>query len=133
MLQVFLNIVEFGMEPQEAIEAPRAITHSFPNSFWPHGIQPGEVTVEARVDSQVRDVLRERGHIVHDNQDWGSVSCVCAITVDPDTGVRAGGADPRSTSYAIGMVEDVKQSKPKTGYRHRWRYRRADNMLPFGH
>ena len=102
MLQVFLNIVEFGMEPQEAIEAPRAVTHSFPNSFWPHGIQPGEVTVEARVDAGVREVLRERGHIVHDNQDWGSVSCVCAITVDPDTGVRAGGADPRSTSYAIG-------------------------------
>ena len=41
MLQVFLNIVEFGMEPQEAIEAPRAITHSFPNSFWPHGIPTG--------------------------------------------------------------------------------------------
>ena len=80
MLQVFLYIVEFGMEPQEAIEAPRAITHSFPNSFWPHGIQPGEVTVEARVDPQVREVLRNRGHIVHDSQDWGSVSCVCAIT-----------------------------------------------------
>ncbi len=102
MLQVFLNIVEFGMEPQEAIEAPRAVTHSFPNSFWPHGIQPGEVTVEARVDPQVREFLRNRGHIVHDNQDWGSVSCVCAITVDPETGTRVGGADPRSTSYAIG-------------------------------
>ena len=102
MLQVFLNIVEFGMEPQEAIEAPRAITHSFPNSFWPHGIQPGEVTVEARVDTGVRETLRGRGHIVHDSQDWGSVSCVCAITVNPETGVRAGGADPRSTSYAIG-------------------------------
>lgn len=102
MLQVFLNIVEFGMEPQAAIEAPRAVTHSFPNSFWPHGIQPGEVTVEARVDPQVREDLRHRGHIVDDNQEWGSVSCVCAITVDPETGIRTGGADPRSTSYAIG-------------------------------
>ena len=37
MLEVFLNIVEFGMEPQEAIEAPRVISRSFPNSFWPHG------------------------------------------------------------------------------------------------
>ncbi|MBI1930756.1 gamma-glutamyltransferase, partial [Candidatus Poribacteria bacterium] len=102
MLQVFLNIVEFGMEPQAAIEAPRAVTHSFPNSFWPHGSQPGEVTVEARVDPQVRGDLRARGHIVRDEQDWGSVSCVCAITVDSETGTRAGGADPRSTSYAIG-------------------------------
>ncbi|MCZ6676968.1 MAG: gamma-glutamyltransferase family protein, partial [Candidatus Poribacteria bacterium] len=58
--------------------------------------------VEARVDPQVRDVLRSRGHIVDDNQEWAGVSCVCAITVDAETGTRTGGADPRSTSYAIG-------------------------------
>ena len=102
MLQVFLNIIEFGMEPQEAIEAPRIVTRSFPNSFWPHGSQPGQVTVEARVDPQVRAVLREKGHIVDDNQEWAGGSCVCAITVDPETGTRTGGADSRSTSYAIG-------------------------------
>ena len=103
MLQVFLNIVEFGMEPQTAIEAPRIVTHSFPNSFWPHTTLPGEATIEARVDPQVREALRERGHILADDQDWSSgVSRVCAITVDSETGTRAGGADPRSTSYAIG-------------------------------
>ena len=59
MLQVFLNIVEFGMEPQEAIEAPRVISHSFPNSFWPHGSLPGEVTVEARIDPQVRQRIEK--------------------------------------------------------------------------
>ncbi|MCH8291032.1 gamma-glutamyltransferase family protein [Candidatus Poribacteria bacterium] len=102
MLQVFLNIVEFGLEPQEAIEAPRIVSHSFPNSFWPHGCLPGEVTVEARIHPQVRADLRNRGHIVRDEREWGSVSCVCAITVDPETNTRTGGADPRSTSYAIG-------------------------------
>ena len=103
MLQVFLNIVEFGMEPQEAIEAPRVISHSFPNSFWPHASRPGEVTIETRIQAQVRDALRARGHILQEDGDWsGDVSRVCAITVDPETGVRAGGADPRSTSYAIG-------------------------------
>ncbi len=103
MLQVFLNIIEFGMEPQEAIEAPRVISHSFPNSFWPHGSLPGEVTVEARIAPPVREALRGRGHLVKDDDDWSAgVSLVCAITVDPETGTRAGGADPRSTSYAIG-------------------------------
>ena len=103
MLQVFLNIVEFGMEPQEAIEAPRAISHSFPNSFWPHGSRPGQVVVETRIPAPVRDALRERGHIVQEDGAWSSgASRVCAITVDPETGVRTGGADPRSTSYAIG-------------------------------
>ena len=103
MLQVFLNIIEFGMEPPEAIDAPRVISHSFPNSFWPHGRLPGEVTVEARIAPRVCEALRERGHIVNDDDEWSSgVSRVCAITVDPETGTRMGGADPRSTSYAIG-------------------------------
>ena len=103
MLQVFLNIIEFGMEPQEAIEAPRVISHSFPNSFWPHGSLPGEVVVEARIDPQTREALRDRGHHLHDHDDWSAgVSRVCAITVDHETGTRLGGADPRSTSYAIG-------------------------------
>ena len=103
MLQVFLNIVEFGMDPQEAIDAPRVISHSFPNSFWPHGTLPGEVTVEARIAPHVRQDLRVRGHIVDDADEWsGGVSRVCAITVDHETGTRIGGADPRSTSYAIG-------------------------------
>ena len=103
MLQVFLNIIEFGMEPQEAIDAARVISHSFPNSFWPHGSLPGEVTAEARIAPHVREDLRSRGHIVNDEDEWSTgVSRVCAITVDPETGTRAGGADPRSTSYAIG-------------------------------
>ena len=103
MTQVFLNIVEFGMEPQEAIEAPRVISHSFPNSFWPHQSLPGKVTVESRIAPRVREALRDRGHLVEDGGDWSAgVSRVCAITIDPETGTRAGGADPRSTSYAIG-------------------------------
>ena len=62
--QVFLNIVEFGMDPQAAVEAPRAVSHSFPNSFWPHGSQPGVAVVESRVDEEVRRNLAGRGHKV---------------------------------------------------------------------
>ena len=36
MVQMFLNIAEFGMNPQAAIEQPRFIPWNYPNSFWPH-------------------------------------------------------------------------------------------------
>ena len=41
MLQVFLNIHLFGMEVQEAVEAPRVASYSFPSSFEPHAYHPG--------------------------------------------------------------------------------------------
>ncbi|MGH7393842.1 MAG: gamma-glutamyltransferase family protein, partial [Candidatus Rokuibacteriota bacterium] len=49
MLQVFLNHVVFGMSIQEAIEAPRFVTHSFPGSFEPHPYHPGRLDVERGV------------------------------------------------------------------------------------
>ena len=103
MLQVFLNVVEFGMDPQVAVEAPRVVSHSFPNSFWPHASQPAVAVVESRVDQDVRQNLAGRGHKVQDNEAWSNeMSRVCAITVDHKTGMRTGGADPRGPAYAIG-------------------------------
>lgn len=102
MLQVFLNVAEFGMEPQAAIEAPRAVTQSLQNSFWPHVYHPGRVDVEQRVPEEVRAQLGALGHSVRSHHPWGGVSLVCAATVDPETGTLAGGADPRGDCYAAG-------------------------------
>ena len=103
MLQVFLNVVEFGMDPQSAIEAPRVITHSFPNSFWPHIMLDGVVTVETRIADEARATLQDRGHVLEEDGEWsGSVSRMCAITVDSESGILTGGADPRTTAYAAG-------------------------------
>lgn len=103
MLQVFLNVVEFGMNPQTAIEAPRVISNSFPNSFWPHISRDGEVTVETRIAQNVRSNLQERGHILEEDGEWsGLVSRVCAITSDSESRILTGGADPRTTAYAAG-------------------------------
>ena len=44
-LQTFLNMVEFGMNVQQAIEAPRWSTRSFPASPFPHTMYPGEMSV----------------------------------------------------------------------------------------
>ena len=102
MLQVFLNLVEFRLEPQAAIEAPRVVTRSFQNSFWPHVYEAGRVDAETRIPESVRAELAARGHQVHANHPWGGVSLVCAITADAATGVLAGGADPRGDCYAAG-------------------------------
>ncbi len=103
MAQVFLNIVAFGMEPQEAIEAPRIVSHSFPQSFWPHASFPAEALVETRIAADVRDGLRSRGHVLVEDGDWSKkVSRVCTIWADRENGTLAGGADPRATSYAVG-------------------------------
>ena len=49
-LQTLLNHLAFGMELQDAVEAPRLVTHSHPDSFAPHAAHPGRVTVEGRID-----------------------------------------------------------------------------------
>jgi gamma-glutamyltranspeptidase/glutathione hydrolase len=96
MLQVFLNVVEFGLDPQAAIESPRICSDNFPNSFWPHVYHPGRLNVETRVPAAVREQLAAWGHKVYADHAWGGVSRVCAIVVDPESGTRSGGADPRA-------------------------------------
>ena len=103
MAQVFLNIVEFGMDPQQAIEAPRFISLSFPNSFWPHTYLPGRLGVEGRLSPKVQADLAARGHDVERWPDWSAqAGGACAIKVDRERGTLVAGADLRRESYAIG-------------------------------
>jgi gamma-glutamyltranspeptidase / glutathione hydrolase len=103
MLQAFLNIVEFGMEPQLAVEAPRFATFSFPNSFYPHDYHPGLLRMENRIAAEVVQGLTEKGHHVELWPDWAwKAGGVCAIIIDRENGVLTGAADPRRESYAAG-------------------------------
>ena len=102
MVQVLSNVVDFGMDVQEAIERPRICSLSFPDSFWPHAYEPGMLAVEGRIDTSVRAGLEARGHAVRVWPAWTSwAAAVCAITVDAG-GTFAGGADPRHDSAAVG-------------------------------
>jgi gamma-glutamyltranspeptidase/glutathione hydrolase len=102
MLQVLLNVLHFGMEVQEAIEAPRVASYSFPSSFAPFDYFPGRLAAEARIPADVRAELSELGHTV---ADWPDITwlagCVEVIRTDPVTGLLAAGADPRRPAYAM--------------------------------
>jgi gamma-glutamyltranspeptidase/glutathione hydrolase len=104
MLQVFLNIHLFGMEAQEAVEAPRAASYSFPSSFEPHAYHPGLLKLESRIDRSTGKHLAGLGHKVDWWPDWTWLAgAVCTIVADEETGVLKAGADPRRPSYACGL------------------------------
>jgi gamma-glutamyltranspeptidase / glutathione hydrolase len=98
-IQTLINVVDFGMNVQQAIEAPRWSTRSFPASPFPHTMYPGEMSVEARIPETVRQTLIARGHKLRVSGPWSQGSNA-GIIVDPKTGVLSAGADPRVEAYA---------------------------------
>jgi gamma-glutamyltranspeptidase / glutathione hydrolase len=91
-----------GQELQEAIDAPTFHTTSFPGSFYPRAMVPGELVVEDRYDEHVLGDLAERGHLVLRSGPW-SLGRLCAVARDPGSGVLSAGANPRGAQgYAVG-------------------------------
>jgi gamma-glutamyltranspeptidase/glutathione hydrolase len=101
-LQFFLNVVDFGMDLQAAIDAPLVHTLHFPSSFYPHEVFPKRVVAEGRIPATVIEDLRGRGHQVEVIAEWASGE-VTAVRFDPKSGLIEGAASPRSgAAYAIG-------------------------------
>ncbi|MFG2648008.1 gamma-glutamyltransferase family protein [Streptomyces sp. NPDC048436] len=94
--------VRGGLDLQGAIDAPNWHNDSFPGSFYPRGMRPGSVTVESRMDGEVIEELRRRGHDVTVGDAW-SEGRLCAVARDPRTGVLSAAANPRGMQgYAVG-------------------------------
>jgi gamma-glutamyltranspeptidase/glutathione hydrolase len=103
MLQVLLNHLVFGMDIQQAVEAPRFITRNFPDSFEPHTYYPGRVDIEAGVGRPTGEALAAMGHQVNWLPDLSlKTAGVCAISADLKGGRLHGAADPRRTGRAMG-------------------------------
>ena len=98
-VQTLLNIVDFDMNVQQAIEAPRWSTRSFPASPFPHTMYPGDLGVESRIGEKVQQALIAKGHKLRVSGPW-SMSEMAVIVIDPKTGVLHAGADPRNDAYA---------------------------------
>jgi gamma-glutamyltranspeptidase/glutathione hydrolase len=101
-LQFFLNYVDFGMNLQEAIDAPTFHSIHFPSSFYPHDAKAGGLVVEDRIARAVRQELAARGHKVTVTGDWANGK-VTAVRLDQKNGVIAGAVSPRGQiGYVMG-------------------------------
>jgi len=98
-MQTLINMVDFGMNIQQAIEAPRWSSRSFPASPFPHTMYPGDMSVESRIPEATRQALIEKGHKLRVAPPW-SLGSNGGIVVDAATGVLSAGADPRVDAYA---------------------------------
>jgi gamma-glutamyltranspeptidase/glutathione hydrolase len=98
-LQLVLNLTVFGMNPQQAVEAPRFSTQTLVNSFYPRVYRPGQLNVEPGIPEATRAALRALGHTVGE---IGACGIGAVVTHrDPETGVLSAGADPRRPTYAL--------------------------------
>src|SRR5579863_3126506 len=103
MLQVLLNVFVHGQDVQQAIEAPRFASYSYPSSFAPYDYYPGRLSLEGRFPEEVTADLARRGHQIERWPEWNWLAgAVCAIRVDRARGVMEAGADPRRAAYALG-------------------------------
>jgi len=95
ILLVLLNILDFGMDVQAAIEAPRVNSLHPVSSFDNHRPRPGVLEVESTLAPAVVEELRARGHELLIRLPFGISTGVVAAGVDPVTGRLRGGADLR--------------------------------------
>ena len=103
MVQCLLNVVLWNMDPQQAVEAPRFASYSFPDSFEPHRTYPGRLMIETRIANETFDHLKSLGHQVDSWPDWTwKAGAVCMIYADQKNQIQISGADPRRPAYALG-------------------------------
>ncbi len=96
-VQGLTNMIDFGMEIQEAIERPRFMYGRLDSTD-----APDLVRIEGRVPAEVREALARRGHNVLTVSDWFThMGHAHGITLRD--GTLAGGADPRGDGAAIGF------------------------------
>ncbi len=86
---ILIGVVDFSLDIQEAVNAPR----------FHHQWLPDQILVEDRLSPDTMKVLGSKGHKVNVRHFWGDGEC---IMVDPKTGERLGGSDGRNNGKAVG-------------------------------
>ena len=102
LTQVLLNVIEFGMNPQEAVEAARFETAHFVSSFADHKFNPASLSLEKRFGEQTIEEMKKRGHKVDVNENFAPTSAPTIIIYDPKSRLIQAGADVRRGRYAEG-------------------------------
>ena len=99
--QMITNVIDHGMGPQDAIDAPRF--HSFPGTDPASLGKPPIVKTEERVPQASREALAKMGHTVQTVGPWGGGGAVQLIQIDRERGVLRGATDPRPGGLALGF------------------------------
>jgi gamma-glutamyltranspeptidase / glutathione hydrolase len=86
---ILMGVVDFGLDIQEAVNAPR----------FHHQWLPDAIDVEDRLSPDTMNLLRSKGHTLKAAHFWGDGEC---IMVDPKTGERLGASDGRNNGKAVG-------------------------------
>ncbi len=97
-LQTYIAMIDHGLDIQEALETPRFLSGRFAI-----GEPRDTLHIEARYPAATIAELERRGHLLDRWGDWDELAGHAhGITVDPATGLKVGGSDPRSDGAAIG-------------------------------
>ncbi len=103
LMQIFLNITEWGMTPQQAMDQPRLGSYNFPGTGSEINTGPGRLNLEGRIPAATFADLERRGHRVESWGLWSYASGDGTITYrDPLSGFLMAAADPRREMFALG-------------------------------
>jgi gamma-glutamyltranspeptidase/glutathione hydrolase len=100
-VQTITGLIDAGLDVQAAIEQPRWMV--YPGTYPAEVGNPFQLRIESRIGAETVNDLQALGHDVVSIGPWGASGSVQAISRDPETGVLAGGSDPRSDGLAIGL------------------------------
>jgi len=100
LLQFFLDVVEFGMTPQEATEAPNINSYQMRSSFGNHEIVPGKILLSTQTPPYVRSELRKMGY--SEELEERTSGPINAIMIDRAHGTFWGGSSNHGEDYGIG-------------------------------
>jgi gamma-glutamyltranspeptidase/glutathione hydrolase len=89
VVNTLIGVVDFGLDIQEAVNAPR----------FHHQWLPDEILVEDRLSPDTMNILRSKGHKLKVEHFWGDGEC---IMIDPKSGERLGASDGRNNGKAVG-------------------------------
>ena len=104
LLQVFLNVVVWGMSPEQALDQPRFGSYNFPGTGSEVNNNPAVINIEERIPAATADALRAMGHDVRPWGRWNWRACAPTVTWrDPETGLMIAAGDVRRETASLGF------------------------------
>ena len=104
LLQVFLNVVVWGMSPEQAVDQPRFGSYNFPATGSEVNLNPAVLYMEDRIPAETAEALSAMGHDVRSWGLWNWRACAPTVTWrDPETGVMTAAGDVRRETASLGF------------------------------